>query len=97
MTETDTSSDVSVIPAPTPEAPSQALHFPALFGDSFTSSALLYAAPTLTTTMTYEEGFMLSGSADDQFRISRPTIEVPLDEILFYDDSSDNNWASATP
>jgi hypothetical protein len=90
------SDPVSLISAPTPEWPSQALHFPALFGDSFTPSALLYAAPTLTTTMTYGEGFMPSASADDQFRISRPTIELPLDEILFNEDcSSDNNWASA--
>jgi hypothetical protein len=46
--------------------------------------------------MTDGEGYMPSGSSDDQFRISRPTIEVPLDEILFNDDcSSDGNWASA--
>lgn len=75
---------------------SHALRFPTLFNDSFGPSALLYAAPTLTTPMTYGEGFAPSGSADDQFRISRPTIEVPLDEILFDDESSsDDGWASA--
>lgn len=74
----------------------QALHFPALFSDSFAPSALLYAAPTLTTTMTYGEGFVPSTTSDDQFRISRPTIEVPLDDIIFGDDSSaESNWASA--
>ncbi|KAF9529913.1 hypothetical protein CPB83DRAFT_875363 [Crepidotus variabilis] len=74
----------------------QALHFPTLFNDSFGPSALLYAAPTLTNTMTYGEGYAPSGSSNDTFRISRPTIEVPLDEILFNDDSSsDNGWASA--
>lgn len=89
-----TSDSASVISAPTPLAPSQALHFPTLFNDSFTPSALLYASPTLTTTLTYGEGLM-SSSSDDQFRISRPTIEVPLDEILFNDDCSDSSWASA--
>jgi len=73
---------------------SQTLHFPALFGDSFTPSALLFASPTLTTTMSYGEGFAPSGSIDDQFRISRPTIEVALDEILFNDDPvADDGWA----
>jgi len=102
MTDSDTSSvkstaseAVTVISAPTPQAPSQALHFPSLFNDSFCPSTLLYAAPTLTITMTYSEGYAPSGSSDDQFRISRPTIEVPLDEILFDDDcSGDSNWAS---
>lgn len=73
----------------------QAFHFPSLFNDSFGPSALLYAAPTLTTTMTYGECYMPSGT-DDQFRISQPTTEVPPDEILFDDDcSSDSDWASA--
>jgi len=103
MTDSDTpsrkstaSEPIPVISAPTPQSPSQALYFPSLFNDSFGPSALLYAAPTLTTTMTYGEGYPPSGSSDDQFRISRPTIEVPLDEILFDDDcSGDSNWASA--
>ena len=56
-------------------------------------SALLYAVPTFTTTMTYGEGYMPSASSDDQFRISRPTIEVPLSKILFNEE--DSNWASA--
>ncbi len=46
--------------------------------------------------MTHGEGYAPSGSSDEQFRMSRPTIEVPLDEILFDDDCSGNgNWASA--
>jgi hypothetical protein len=47
--------------------------------------------------MSYGEGFAPSCAADDdQFRISRPTIELPLDGILFNDDSSsDSGWASA--
>jgi GATA-binding protein len=104
MTNFDTSnvasdpiSSESVISTGSYSSQSQSLHFPTLFNDSFGPSALLYAAPTLTTPMTYGEGFAPSCAADDdQFRISRPTIELPLDEILFDDDSSsDSGWASA--
>jgi hypothetical protein len=50
----------------------------------------------MTTSMPYGEGYVPSGSSDDQFRISQPTIEIPLDETLFDDDCSGNsNWASA--
>ncbi|KAF8154258.1 hypothetical protein B0H34DRAFT_721157 [Crassisporium funariophilum] len=72
----------------------QSLHFPSLFSNSFGPSALLYAAPTLTTSMNYGEGFHPSGTstnADDSFSISRPTIELPLDEILFSDEGA---WGS---
>ena len=79
---------------------SSSLHFPALFSDSFGPSALLYPSPTLTTPMSYGEGFNPSGSTNDRFSISRPTIELPLDEILFNDDSNSDNgshdlWTSA--
>ena len=98
MTDSDTSSvksttsdPISIISAPLP----QALHFPTLFNDSFGPSALLYAALTLMTTMTYSEGSIPTGSSDDQFCISRPILEVPLN-VLFKDDcSGDGNWASA--
>ena len=66
---------------------SQFLHFPPIFGAGFGPSALLYAAPTLTNPMNYGEGFDPSG-ANDSFSISRPTIELPLDEILFGDEAT---------
>jgi GATA-binding protein, other eukaryote len=66
---------------------SQFLHFPPLFSTGFGPSALLYAAPTLTNTMNYGEGFNPSG-ANDSFSISRPTIELPLDEFLFGEESA---------
>ena len=69
---------------------SQFLHFPPIFGAGFGPSALLYAAPTLTNPMNYGEGFDPS-RANDSFSISRPTIELPLDEILFGDEST--GWA----
>ncbi|KAF8900459.1 hypothetical protein CPB84DRAFT_1747457 [Gymnopilus junonius] len=76
----------------------QSVHFPSIFDNGFDPSALLYATPTLTNRMNYGEGFNPSAS-NDQFSISRPTIELPLDDILFNDDfNSDipsSDWSSA--
>ncbi|KAF5376737.1 hypothetical protein D9615_007839 [Tricholomella constricta] len=57
------------------------LRFPSLFSNDFGPSALLYPTPTLTTSMNYGEGLNPSAS-HDRFSISRPTIELPLDELL---------------
>ncbi|KAF8800326.1 hypothetical protein BYT27DRAFT_7236065 [Phlegmacium glaucopus] len=96
MTDGDTTTTVSssnsnsaststTTPSSSASLSSQFLHFPPLFGTGFGPSALLYAAPTLTNPMNYGEGFNPSG-ANESFSISRPTIELPLDEILFNDD-----------
>ncbi|KAI0830337.1 hypothetical protein BC628DRAFT_1416622 [Trametes gibbosa] len=70
-----------------------ALRFPSLFSDSFGPSALLYPTPTATNAMTYGEGVGLSSSAaSDGFSILRPTIELPLDELLSAD--SPGGWSS---
>ena len=78
---------------------SQSLLFPPLFSTDFGPSALLYAAPTLTNPMNYGEGFNPSGTSDS-FSISRPTIELPLDEILFSDEilfgDEATGWIPAT-
>lgn len=57
------------------------LRFPSLFSNDFGPSALLYPTPTLTTRMNYGEGLNPSGPSDG-FSIMRPTIELPLDELL---------------
>ncbi|OAX38290.1 hypothetical protein K503DRAFT_170783 [Rhizopogon vinicolor AM-OR11-026] len=56
------------------------LHFPPLFSTSFGPTALLYSTPTLTNPMSYGEG--VSGGCATGFSIMRPTIELPLDELL---------------
>lgn len=56
------------------------LKFDSIFNQGFGPSALLFPAPTLTTRLSYGEG--LNPSNDDTFTVSRPTIELPLDEIL---------------
>ncbi|KAK2462482.1 hypothetical protein APHAL10511_005452 [Amanita phalloides] len=57
------------------------LRFPSLFSSDFGPSALLYPALTVTNSMNYGEG-LNSSASNDGFGIVRPTIEVPLDEIL---------------
>ncbi|KAF9812779.1 hypothetical protein IEO21_05982 [Rhodonia placenta] len=69
-----------------------ALRFPSLFSNDFGPAALLYPTPTLTTPMTYGEGVGLgTHSSSDGFSIPRPTIELPLDELLNAD--SPGGWA----
>ncbi|KAE9401777.1 hypothetical protein BT96DRAFT_593949 [Gymnopus androsaceus JB14] len=80
------------------------LRFPPLFSSDFGPAALLYPAPTLTTHMNYGEGLNAPNNNDsDGFSIPRPTIELPLDELLngvdsprpwspaFFTSSSHNN------
>ncbi|OSD00693.1 hypothetical protein PYCCODRAFT_1370741 [Trametes coccinea BRFM310] len=70
-----------------------ALRFPSLFSNDFGPAALLFPTPTVTNAMTYGEGVGLSSSAaSDGFSIPRPTIELPLDEILNAD--SPGGWNS---
>lgn len=61
---------------------SQSLKFDSIFNQGFGPSALLFPAPTLTNRMSYGEGLNPSNSPNDTFTVSRPTIELPLDEIL---------------
>ncbi|KAH9914081.1 uncharacterized protein BXZ73DRAFT_55169 [Epithele typhae] len=73
-----------------------ALRFPSLFSTDFGPSALLYPSPTVTNAMTYGEGVGPSTTAsNDGFSIVRPTIELPLDEILNAD--SPSGWSTGLP
>lgn len=65
-----------------PGASSQSLRFPSLFNNDFGPAALLYPQPTLTNSINYGEGLSGSSSSNDVFSIVRPTIELPLDEII---------------
>ncbi|KAI0087548.1 hypothetical protein BDY19DRAFT_236478 [Irpex rosettiformis] len=69
---------------------SAALRFPTLFSTDFGPSALLNPTPTLTNVMTYGEGANANGN--DGLAIPRPTIELPLDELLSAD--SPGGWSS---
>ncbi|KAH9927378.1 hypothetical protein B0H21DRAFT_134212 [Amylocystis lapponica] len=73
---------------------SASLRFPSLFSNDFGPAALLYPTPTLTTPMTYGEGVGQNTHAtSDGFSIVRPTIELPLDELLNAD--SPSGWSAA--
>lgn len=69
---------------PSQEQP--ALKFPTLFSTDFCPSALLSASPTLTTPMNYGEDVTNTFSSHS-LSILRPTIELPLDELLSNVDS----------
>ena len=58
------------------------LRFPSLFSTDFGPSALLFPTPTVTNAMNYGEGVRHSFPTSDSFDIVRPTIELPLDELL---------------
>lgn len=71
---------------------SASLRFPSLFSSDFGPTALLYPTPTVTNPMTYGEGVgMNTNSSFDGFSIPRPTIELPLDDILNSD--SPSGWS----
>ncbi|SJL10928.1 uncharacterized protein ARMOST_14324 [Armillaria ostoyae] len=72
------------------EAEHHYLRFPPLFSNDFGPTALLYPAPTLTTRMNYGEAHHPSGASSDGFSIMRPTIELPLDELLTNMDASES-------
>lgn len=71
-----------------------ALRFPSLFSNDFGPTALLYPAPTTTNPLTYGEGVGTGASTND-FGIVRPTIELPLDELLNAD--SPSGWPHTIP
>lgn len=86
-------------PAPVDPAP-RALRFPSLFTSDFGPSALLDPAPSVTPSINYGEGTSPAAS-HDAFGIPRPTIELPLDELLAVDTNDTlDPWhlaAAATP
>ena len=63
-----------------------ALRFPTLFSTDFGPSALLSVSPSLSTPMNYGED-VTNSSSSYSLSILRPTIELPLDELLSSVDS----------
>ncbi|KAH7882009.1 hypothetical protein F5I97DRAFT_382589 [Phlebopus sp. FC_14] len=79
----------------TQEEQQPSLRFPSLFSNDFGPSALLSASPSLTTPMNYGED--VTNTASYGFSISRPTIELPLDELLSNVDSADDHLWTFRP
>ncbi|KAJ7769570.1 hypothetical protein DFH07DRAFT_1005700, partial [Mycena maculata] len=63
----------------------ETVRLPTLFSTSFGPAALLYPAPSLAPRMNYGEAAGQTGASD--MRVARPTIELPLDELLCADDA----------
>ncbi|EIN05132.1 hypothetical protein PUNSTDRAFT_122479 [Punctularia strigosozonata HHB-11173 SS5] len=61
---------------------SASLRFPSLFTSDFGPSALLNPTPTTRQPMTYGEGLSFGRASVNEFGIMRPTLEIPLDELL---------------
>jgi GATA-binding protein, other eukaryote len=68
------------------------LRFPTLFSSDFGPSALLFPTPTVTNAMNYGEGVRHSAPTSDSFDIIRPTIELPLDELLMETGDCSEAW-----
>lgn len=73
---------------------SASLLFPSLFSTDFNPTALLYPTPSRQSRNNYGEGV---GGASEGFSITRPTIELPLDDILSGVDNSDGSEAWTSP
>lgn len=68
------------------------LRFPSLFSNDFGPSALLSMQPSLSSAMNYGED--VTNTSSRGFSILRPTIELPLDEILSNVDPTDDQLTS---
>ncbi|KAH8114979.1 hypothetical protein DFH11DRAFT_1840926 [Phellopilus nigrolimitatus] len=72
------------------------LRFPTLFTNDFGPAALLFPQPSLANPLSYGEDTSSRAIANERFQILRPTIELPLDEILKDVSRSDSpdGWSS---
>jgi len=68
------------------------LRFPSIFSTDFGPSALLFPTPTVTNPMNYGEGVRHTVPTSDSFDIIRPTIELPLDELLMETGDCSEAW-----
>jgi GATA-binding protein len=88
--DTDASAGSRKRKCPTDDQPS--LRFPSLFSNDFGPSALLSMQPSLSSAMNYGED--VTNTSSRGLSILRPTIELPLDEILSNVDLTDDHWSS---
>ncbi|KAH9969246.1 hypothetical protein BGW80DRAFT_1526531 [Lactifluus volemus] len=70
------------------------LRFPSIFSNDFGPSAILYPVPTVTSPIKYGEGVCPTAATTDSFDIVRPTIELPLDELLTESSDCSEAWSS---
>ncbi|KAF9230596.1 hypothetical protein BU15DRAFT_83432 [Melanogaster broomeanus] len=68
------------------------LRFPSHFSSDFGPSALLYAQPTLSNTVNYGE--VVTNTSSSSFSILRPTMKLPLGELLSNIDATEDNYVA---
>ncbi|KAF9232870.1 hypothetical protein BU15DRAFT_80728 [Melanogaster broomeanus] len=68
------------------------LRFPSHFSSDFGPSALLYAQPTLSNTVNYGE--VVTNTSSSGFSILRPTMKLPLGELLSNIDATEDNYVA---
>ncbi|KAG6369838.1 hypothetical protein JVT61DRAFT_13395 [Boletus reticuloceps] len=90
-TDSDASAGSRKRKYPTDDQPS--LWFPPLFSNDFGPSALLSVQPSLSSAMNYGED--VTNTFSRSLSILRPTIELPLDEILSSFDPADDQLSSS--
>ncbi|KAA1475739.1 hypothetical protein DENSPDRAFT_784052 [Dentipellis sp. KUC8613] len=97
LTQRGRKPSVSMTELPAPDASNDlaSLRFPSLFSNDFGPAALLYPSPSLTNGMSYGEGVRNNNTNSDNFSIIRPTIELPLDELLVESSDSPGPWSTA--
>ncbi|KAI0321928.1 hypothetical protein OF83DRAFT_1080557 [Amylostereum chailletii] len=81
------------VPSHDPISDFASLRFPSLFSSDFAPAALLHASPSLTNGMSYGEGVRGNANSLENFGIVRPTIELPLDELLIESSDSPGDWS----
>lgn len=73
-----------------------AVRLPSIFSNNFGPTAILYPSPSYATSSTYGEDvpmtYINEVSPSSGLGISRPTIELPLDELLEVDGESPTCW-----
>ncbi|KAF8591736.1 hypothetical protein K439DRAFT_1656586 [Ramaria rubella] len=73
------------------------VRLPGIFSSNFGPTAILYPSPSFAPSHTYGEDVIMSYAGTDVspnggMGISRPTIELPLDELLDVDGDSPDAW-----
>ncbi|KAH0833816.1 hypothetical protein J3R83DRAFT_10977 [Lanmaoa asiatica] len=91
-TRTDTDASTSSRKRKCPIDDQPLLRFPSLFSNDFGPSALLSMQPSLSSAMNYGED--VTNTSSRGLSILRPTIELPLDEILDNVDPTDDLLSS---
>lgn len=91
----DSLADYSAQSAVNDELP-ESVPLPSLFPGDYEPSALLYPTPAYSQGMSYGEALESGHNNNSAFNIDRPTVEIPIDDIMNSIDLSENimDWSA---